>query len=457
MNDSITSVINTIIETTLVTVNELFAKLLYLCPTLYFITSNQWVDIISYSFDTRSLIFFIVSQIQSYNKRVKKLKKEFRVSSRLLLDKDMKAFAETIVDILDDLQDTNILAIDYVIRTHFMTDIMKQDWLSDKEFRRGQYINYGIKASLLLINRLLTDIKIKMYQYPFYYVNCCISSLKMMIDIVKEVYMNISCTSRTRSKQFLLDLKCLVVGTIDILYILQNESEYNIENMDNNDDGDYLWYGKKQSIFKLDFMERIINMRMKCFENGNNNNLFSVENNLINKAMFSFNINTTFSEQLDDQLILDLITSILEVQLILFILENDNEDIADLIEININDLIIDEKGLLFSLRHNEKIGLDIIMNMVSNYSFRGINNNQSQWNHMQYDFERVSKCTISKDILKFVTIDPIYINSILSKHYVCIGEENDFPILNELEISKRIKLNKLSEKIKQNSNYISLD
>ena len=64
--------------------------------------------------------------------------------------------------------------------------------------------------------------------------------------------------------------------------------------MDNNDDGDYLWYGKKQSIFKLDFMERIINMRMKCFENGNNNNLFSVENNLINEAMFSFNINTTF-------------------------------------------------------------------------------------------------------------------------------------------------------------------
>ena len=457
MNNSTTIAINTIIETILIRVNELFAKLLYLCPTLFFITSSQWVDIITCAYDTRSLIFFIVSQIQSYNKRVKRLKKECALPNRLLSDKDMKAFAETIVDILDDIQDSNTLAVEYVVRTHFMADIMKQDWLSNKEFRRGQCISYGISASFLVLNRLLSDIKIKMHQYPFCFVNCCMSSLKMIIDIVKEVYANIS-FSRTRSKQFVIDLKCIIVGTIDILHILQNESIYNIVNEDDIDYNgkDFLWYGKKQSVFNLDFMKRIIDMRTKCFENGKNNKkLYSVEKELVNKAMFSFNINTTFSEQLDDQSILDVISSMLEVQLMVFILDADNDDIADLIEININDLIIDDKDRLFSLRNNERIGLDTVISMVSS----DINNTLQLDRPMQYnhDYERVSKCTINKDILKYITIDPIYLTSILNKNYVCIGEENDFPILNESEISKRMKLIKLCEKIKEASNYVSLD
>ena len=90
ISDDITNSINKLIDTNIETINEYLSKLLYLCPTMYLITASQWVDILCCTFDMRSTLFFVISQIQSYNKRIKLMKRSAGVSNKLLADKKLK-------------------------------------------------------------------------------------------------------------------------------------------------------------------------------------------------------------------------------------------------------------------------------------------------------------------------------------------------------------------------------
>jgi len=455
ISDDITNSINMLIDTNIETINEYLSKLLYLCPTMYLITASQWVDILCCTFDMRSTLFFVISQIQSYNKRIKLMKRSTGVSNKLLADKKLKSFAEILVEIIDDIQETNLVALTYVIRTHFMTDVLSRDWGSDKEFRRGQSISYGILASVTIIIRLLNEIRIKAYKYHFFYVNCCISSLKLLIDIVKEEYMNISYLSRTKSKQFVQDLKYLLVSIIDILQYLQNESIYSTDDTESNTDS-YLWYGKKQGIFNLDFITATNNMRNKVFLSANGK-LFSLDDKLLNSIEHKKSTNVTFSEQLNDQSLTDLVLSILELQLIVFILDIDNDDMVDLLERNIDKISENHHGP-FSIKSSERVGLDTILSLVSNLQPR---ETLIQNYYLDIDINRISKSFIEKSILNLITIDPLYLHSILSKHYVCIGDDDDdqntiFPNLTESEKLKRMNIKSLNDKLR-NDNYVSLD
>jgi len=359
ISNDITNSINMLIDSNIETINEYLSKLLYLCPTMYLITASQWVDILCCTFDMRSTLFFVISQIQSYNKIVKLIKRNSGVSNKLS-DKKLKSFAEIFVEIIDDIQETNLVALTYIIRTHFMTDVLVQDWGSDKEFRRGQCVSYGISASITIIIRLLNEIRTKAYKYPFFYVNCCISSLKLLIDIVKEEYMNISYLSRTKSKQFVQDLKYLLVSIIDILQYLQNESMYSTDSTGSISDS-YLWYGKKQGTFNLDFITATNNMRNKVFLSANGK-LFSLDDKLLNSIEHKTSTNVTFSEQLNDQSLTDLVLSVLELQLIVFILDKDNDDMVDSLERNIDKMTENHHGP-FSIKSSEHVGLDTILSL----------------------------------------------------------------------------------------------
>lgn len=454
ISDDITNSINKLIDTNIETINKYLSKLLYLCPTMYLITASQWVDILCCTFDMRSTFFFVISQIQSYNKRIKLMKKSNGVSNKLLADKKLKSFAEALVEIIDDIQETNLVALTYVIRTHFMTDVLAQDWGSDKEFRRGQCISYGILASVTIIIRLLNEIRIKAYKYHFFYVNCCISSLKLLIDIVKEEYMNISYLSRTKSKQFVQDLKYLLVSIIDILQYLKNESIYSTDTESNPDS--YLWYGKKQGIFNLDFITATNNIRNKVFLSANGK-LFSLDDKLLNSIEHKTSTNVTFSEQLNDQSLTDLVLSILELQLIVFILDKDNDDMVDLLGRNIDQISENHHGP-FSIKSSVHVGLDTILSLTSNLQPR---ETLIQNYYLDIDIDRISKSFIEKSILNFIIIDPLYLHSILSKHYACIGDDDDdqntiFPNLTESEKLKRMNIKSLNDKLR-NDNYVSLD
>ena len=453
LSNDITSSINMLIDTNIDTINEYLSKILYLCPTMYLITTSQWVDILCCAFDMRSTLFFVISQIQSYNKRVKIIKKNTVVSNKLLADKKLKSFAEELVEILDDIQETNLVALTYVIRSHFMADILNQDWESNKEFRRGQCISYGVSASVTIIIRLLNEIRIKAYKYHFFYVSSCISSLKLLVDIVKEEYMNISCLSRTKSKQFVQDLKYLMVSTIDIIQHLQNESVYNDCTEFNGDN--YLWFGKKQGIFNVDFITTNNSMRNKVFLKANGK-LFSLDDKLLNSIEHKTNTNVTFSEQLNDQSLSDLVLSILELQLIVFLLDkDDDDDMVDTLERNIDKISEDHHGS-FSIKWSERVGLDTILSLVSNLQ---PSETLIQSYYFDIDIDRISKSVINRSIVNLIKIDPLYLHSILSKHYVCIGDDDDntiFPNLTESEKLKRMNIKSLNEKLR-NDNYVLLD
>ena len=441
MNNEISQAINTLINSNIENINELFSKVLYLCPTLYSINTAQWVELQSSILDVRSIIFFLIAQIQSYNKRVK------MVSSKRLSDKQIKSFAAILVDIIDDMQENNIDAISYHIRTHLMSDILKQDWESDKEFRRGQCYSYGITASIIVIRRLLNDIKTRAYRYPFFYINCSIQLLKVLVEIIKEEYLSISNLSRIKSKQFVLDLKYLVVSAVDILHFLQNDSLCNAK-ADVNNDG-YLWYGKKQGAFILDFVGSINNVRNKVLSS--NTKIFTINESLL-EIGFENNSNTTFSEQIGDQELIDLILVILEVQFIIFLLDNNYDDDSIM-----NMLDISTANQLFSIQTNERVGLDTIINLgASDFNF---DENFFQNYNLEYNIERILKYSISRDILSLVTINAMHLNLILSKHYVCIGDDNhlNFPLLTEQENIIRNKIQCFYEKVRLESNYISLD
>lgn len=447
MTNDVSHAINASIDSNIDTMNELLSKLLYLCPTLFSINTAQWVDLLSCALDVRSIVFFLISQMQSYNKRVKTMMK----TAKRLSDKHIKTFAAILVDIIDDMQENNILAVSYHIRTYFMADILKQDWESDKEFRRGQCNSYGITASVIVMHRLLNDIKTKAYRYPFFYINCCIQSMKLLVEMAKEEYMSISSLSRIRSKLFVLDLKYLVVSVINILHLQRNDSLYD-ENTGGNID-DYLWYEKKQCVFTLDFIGTINDVRDKVFTSSNKT-LFTINESFWNKRGLIGSSNTTFSEQVDDQTLLDLIVVILEVQSIVFLLDKDNNlddnSIIDTLENNFgtNNL----QG--FSIKPNERVGLDKIINLISDFQF----DETLHHHYFEHNTDRISKSFIKKDILNLVCIDPIYINLILSKHYTSIGDDHmNFPLLTELETITRSKIHSLREKGRLKSNYISLD
>jgi hypothetical protein len=134
----------------------------------------------------------------------------------------------------------------------------------------------------------------------------------------------------------------------------------------------------------------------------------------------------------------------------------DNDDMVDLLERNIDQISENHHGP-FSIKSSAHVGLDTILGLVSNLQPR---ETLIQNYYLDIDIGRISKSFIEKGILNFIIIDPLYLHSILSKHYACIGDDDDqntiFPNLTESEKLKRMNIKSLNDKLR-NDNYVSLD